>query len=130
MRAVDANVLVRLIVRDHQKHVASAEAFVANGAWISLLALAETIGVLSAVYGRRPEEIALAIDMLLAHQHLTLQDPDVVSASLAQFRKRPAVSFSDCLLVEIARKAGHVPLGTFDRALGKVDGAQAIVNSK
>jgi predicted nucleic acid-binding protein len=126
MRALDTNVLVRLIVRDHQKHVASAEAFVANGAWVSLLALAETTWVLSVVYGRRPEEIALAIDMLLAHQHLTLQDPDVVSASLAHFRKKPALGYSDCLLLEMARKSGHLPIGTFDRDLAKLPGAERL----
>lgn len=38
------------------------------------------------------------------------------------FRKRPARGFSDCLVVEIARKAGHLPLGTFDRALAKLTG--------
>jgi hypothetical protein len=29
-------------------------------------------------------------------------------------------------MVEIARKAGHLPLGTFDRDLGKIDGAQRL----
>jgi predicted nucleic acid-binding protein len=32
------------------------------------------------------------------------------------------LGFSDCLLLHLARKAGHLPLGTFDRALGKVEG--------
>jgi predicted nucleic acid-binding protein len=126
MRAVDTNVLVRLITRDQPKQVASAEEFVAKGAWVSLLALAETTWVLSAVYERRPEDIASALDMLLAHRHLSLQDPDVVSAALGHFRKKPTLGFSDCLLVEIARKAGHLPLGTFDRDLGKVDGVERV----
>ena len=126
MRAVDTNVLVRLITRDQQKQVASAEEFVAKGAWVSLLALAETTWVLSAVYGRRPEDIANALDMLLAHRHLSLQDPDVVSAALTHFRRKPTLGFSDCLLVEIARKAGHLPMGTCDRDLGKVDGAERV----
>ena len=126
MRAVDTNVLVRLITRDQQKQVASAEEFVAKGAWVSLLALAETTWVLSAVYGRRPEDIANALDMLLAHRHLSLQDPDVVSAALTHFRRKPTLGFSDCLLVEIARKAGHLPMGTCDRDLGKVDGVERV----
>jgi hypothetical protein len=28
--------------------------------------------------------------------------------------------------VEIARRAGHLPMGTFDRALAKLEGAQRI----
>jgi predicted nucleic acid-binding protein len=126
MRAVDTNVLVRLLTRDHPKQAASAEAFVAKGAWVSLLALAETTWVLSAVYERRSEDIAIAIDMLLSHQHLTLQDPDVVSAALAHFRKKPTLGFSDCLLLEIARKAGHLPLGSFDRDLGRLPGIERL----
>jgi predicted nucleic-acid-binding protein len=126
MRAVDTNVLVRLITRDQPKQVASAEDFVSKGAWVSLLALAETTWVLSAVYDLRPPAIAIAIDMLLVNQDLTLQDADVVSAALVDFRKKPALGFSDCLLLEMARKAGHLPLGTFDRDLGKLHGAERL----
>jgi predicted nucleic-acid-binding protein len=68
----------------------------------------------------------LAIEMLLNHQHLTVQDAEVVAAAVGQFRRRPAVGFSDCLMVEVARKAGHGPLGTFDRELGKIDGAHRL----
>jgi predicted nucleic-acid-binding protein len=64
--------------------------------------------------------------MLLNHRELVLQDPDVVAAALAQFRKKPGLGFSDCLVLEIARKAGHVPLGTFDKKLSKVSGTQLL----
>jgi len=60
------------------------------------------------------------------HQYLTLQDADAVAAALQHFRRRPKVGFSDCLILEVARKAGHTPLGTFDRRLGKLDGAQRL----
>jgi predicted nucleic-acid-binding protein len=126
MRAVDTNVLVRLITRDHPKQVAAAEAFVSKGAWVPLLALAETTWVLAAVYERQPQDIALAIEMLLVHRDLTLQDADVVSEALAHFRKKPALGFSDCLLLEVARKSGHPPLGTFDRDLGRLHGAERL----
>jgi predicted nucleic-acid-binding protein len=120
MRAVDTNLLVRLVVRDEPEQVAAAEDFVARGAWVSHLALAETTWVLAAVYERDAVNIASAIEMLLNHRKLTIQDSDVVSAALVHFRKRPALGFSDCMLLEIARKAGHLPLGTFDRELGKL----------
>jgi predicted nucleic-acid-binding protein len=119
-------VLVRLLTRDDARQLAAAEAFIASGAWVSHLVLAEATWVLASVYERGPEAIANAIEMLVNHQQLTLQDTDDVKAALEHFRRRPALGFSDCLMVEIARKAGHLPLGTFDRDLGKIDGAQRL----
>ncbi len=123
MRAVDTNVLVRLVVRDDTDQVRAAEEFIASGAWVSHLVLAETTWVLDAVYDRSVEQIATAIDMLLNHAHLTVQDADVVAAAIENFRRRPALGFSDCLVLEIARKAGHLPLGTFDRDLARLNDA-------
>ncbi|MGH9313157.1 MAG: PIN domain-containing protein [Vicinamibacterales bacterium] len=126
MRAVDTNVLVRLVTRDDAKQVAAAEAFVGKGAWVPHLALAEAAWVLSAVYELGASEISTAVEMLLNHRDLTLQESDAVSAALETFRTKPALGFSDCLLLEVARKAGHLPLGTFDRDLGKLDGAEKL----
>ena len=126
MRAVDTNVLVRLLTRDDAKQLAVAEAFVAHGAWVPHLALAEATWVLASVYNRGPEAIATAVQMLVNHEHLTLQDEDTVAAAVDLFRQRPTVGFSDCLMVEVARKAGHGPLATLDRDLGKLDGAQRL----
>jgi len=126
MRAVDTNLLVRLIVRDDPAQVAAAEAFVAGGAWVSHLVLAETIWVLDAVHERSAAQLAAAIEMLLNHEQLSIQDAEGVAQTLARFRSRPALGFSDCLVLEIARKAGHLPLGTFDRGLAKLEGAQRL----
>ncbi len=126
MRAVDTNLLVRLVVRDDADQVKAAEAFVSKGAWVSHLVLAETLWVLDAVYNRSPAQIARAIDRLLNHRDLTLQDADVVALALDRFRSRPSLGFSDCLVLEIARKAGHLPLGTFDRNLARLDGTHRL----
>jgi predicted nucleic-acid-binding protein len=122
MRAIDTNVLVRLLTRDEPKQAAVADAFVQPGAWVSVLALAEATWVLGAVYDRNAAQVTRAIEMLLNHQCLALQEQESVAAALETFRRRPALGFSDCLLVELARKAGHLPLGTCDRDLSKVDG--------
>jgi predicted nucleic acid-binding protein len=37
------------------------------------------------------------------------------------------VDFSDCLILETARRAGQLPLATFDRALAKLDGVERLV---
>jgi predicted nucleic-acid-binding protein len=126
MRAVDTNVLVRLLARDDQRQTAAAERFVSGGAWVSHVVLVETMWVLESVYERDSGAIATAVDMLLQHRDVTLQDADTVVAALQAFRSRPALGFSDCLVVEIARKAGHLPLGTFDRSLATIDGTERL----
>jgi predicted nucleic-acid-binding protein len=126
MRAVDTNVLVRLIERDDADQVRAAEEFIAPGAWISHVVLVETMWVLDAVFDRSADQIATAIEMLLDHRELVIHDADTVTAALVRFRERPLLGFSDCLVVETARKAGHVPVGTFDRELAKVDGVSRL----
>lgn len=126
MRAVDTNVLVRLLTRDDARQTSVAEPFIASGAWVSHLAVAEATWVLASVYERPPENIATAVEMLLNHQHLTVQDAEVVAAAVEQFRRHPAVGFSDCLMIAVAQKAGHGPLGTFDRDLGKIEGTHRL----
>lgn len=126
MRAVDTNVLVRLATRDDPKQVAAAETFVARGAWVSHLVLVEAVWVLTSVYGLGPRAIATAVEMFLNHENLAVQDPDTVAAALEHYRNKPPLGFSDCLVLEVARKAGHLPLGTFDRRLSKLHGAQKL----
>lgn len=126
MRAVDTNVLVRLVTRDDAAQVQAAEAFVEPGAWVSHIVLAEMTWVLEAAYDLDHAAIATAVQMLLSHKSLTVQDGDVIQAALEAYSRRPSLGFSDCLVLEVARKAGHVPLGTFDRKLAKIPGAQRL----
>ena len=62
-------------------------------------------------YKRSAASVASAVDMLLNHKDLVLQDSEVVAAALEIYRSRPALGFSD---------------GTFDRTLGRVEGAQKL----
>ena len=126
MLAVDTNVLVRMLVRDDVRQARLADLFAAKGAWVSHLVLVEAMWVLSTVYERNPKQVSTAIEMLLDHKHLVLQEPETVMSALRLFRKRPALGFSDCLMLEVARKAGHLLLGTFDKNLGKAGGAQRL----
>ena len=126
MRAIDTNVLVRLIMRDDARQAVAAEKFVEKGAWVPLLALAETTWVLGTVYERTATDIAMTVDMLLNHTELTLQESEAVAAALELFRAKPATGFFDCLLLATTRKAGHLPLGTFDRRLAALDGSERL----
>lgn len=126
MVAADTNVLVRLIAHDDEHQLAIAEAFVARGVWVSHIVLAETLWVLGSDYEFDARDLVAAVQMLLDNNLIVWQDADVVEAALALYRRTPSLGFSDCLILETARKAGHLPLGTFDRALGKCDGAERL----
>ncbi|HEV8145858.1 MAG TPA: PIN domain-containing protein [Bryobacteraceae bacterium] len=122
MRAVDTNVLVRIIARDDSPQTAAADRFIEPTAWISSVVLAEAAWVLRRVYKLAPPELVATIETLLGHRNLVIQDAEAMAAALELFRARPALGFNHCVILETARRAGHRPLGTFDRALGKVDG--------
>jgi predicted nucleic-acid-binding protein len=126
MRAVDTNVVVRLLTRDDPRQTARAEVFVSKGAWVSHIVLVEAIWVLDSVFELAHKQLATAVDMLLNHRELVLQEPEVITAALARFRRRPKLGFSDCMVCESARKAGHIPLATFDKELAKLDDVERL----
>ena len=126
MRAIDTNVLVRLLTRDDAGQTDRAESFVATGAWVSHPVLIEMVWVLESVFALDRAGIATSVEMLLEHAQLVIQDPDVVRAALKNYRSHDGVEFSDCLILETARKAGHLPLGTFDRNFSRLAGAERI----
>jgi predicted nucleic-acid-binding protein len=126
MRAVDTNVIVRLATRDDDRQVAAAEAYIARGAWVSQVVLVEVAWVLDSVYGFERTQIAAALDVLLGQESLTVEDSDVAAAAVELYRAGAGSDFADCLILEVARGAGHLPLGTFDRRLAKLDGTERL----
>jgi predicted nucleic-acid-binding protein len=126
MRALDTNLLVRLIQRDDASQFALAKNFAADGAWASHLVVAEAIWVLESVYGFDRSRVVKAVGMMLNHQSLVFQDPDTVAAALDHYRSPPFPEFSDCLILEVARKNGNLPIGTFDRRFSRLPGVQRV----
>lgn len=126
MRAVDTNLLVRLLANDNEAQVRVAEEFIAAGAWIPHVVLAEAMWVLASAFDLSRARLAEAIEMLLNHKSLAIQDSEAVVAALASFRQYAGVEFSDCLALETARRAGHLPFGTFDRRFSRLPGVQRL----
>jgi predicted nucleic-acid-binding protein len=126
MLAIDTNVLIRILARDDLKQAQMADKLTAKGAWVSHLVLAEACWVLDAVYERTAAQLIAMLELLLTHESIVLQDADTVTFALDQFKLKPSLGFSDCLVLAIAQKAGHTPLGTFDKQLSKVAGAQLL----
>ena len=57
MRAVDTNVLVRLLARDDTTQAGAADDAIAKGAWVSHLVLAEAFWVLDAWWKAKSEPL-------------------------------------------------------------------------
>jgi len=128
MRAVDTNLLVRTLTGDDPVQSPAAEAFIRAHApvWVSHLVLVETVWVLDSVYGCGRPRLVAALDRILDNRDLALEDPQVVRSALALYRAKGKINFEDCMILEVARKAGHLPLATFDKALGRADGARGL----
>jgi predicted nucleic-acid-binding protein len=124
MLAIDTNILVRILARDDLKQAQIADKLTAKGAWVSHLVLVETCWVLDAVYTRTSAQLIAMLELLLTHETIVLQDADTVALALDSFRLKPALGFSDCLILAVAQKSGHTPLGTFDKQLSKLAGVQ------
>lgn len=128
MRAVDTNVLVRALTGDDPAQSPAARVFIRDygPVWISHVVLVETIWVLDSVYGCGKPQLVEALIRISDNKDLALEEPLVVRAALALYRSKAKVGFSDCVVLERARSAGHLPLVTFDKALGKADGAHPL----
>ncbi len=127
MAAADTNIVLRLLLEDDDAQTRAARAFLrAKGPlFVSHVVLAEVMWVLSSVHGFGRPDLSDFVEMLLATDGFDLQDPIAVKDALDTHRSSKA-GFSDCLVLAVARRAGALPLGTFDRNLGRVDGAQRV----
>ena len=125
---LDTNALVRLIVRDDTVQAEKAEAFVALGARVSQLLLAEPTWVLESMYGLSRVRIATVVGMLVEHDRLTLHGEDAVRRAHAAFEQARSVALCDYLVAEAVRKSGHLPVDTFDKAMPRAEGARGLLS--
>lgn len=128
MRAVDTNVLVSALTGDDPVQSPAARKYIQDNGpvWVSHLVLVETIGVLDSVYGCGKPHLIEALNRIIDNKDVALEEPLVVRAALALYQAKVKVSFSDCMVLERARSAGHLPLATFDKGLGKTEGTQTL----
>ena len=121
MKAVDANVLVRLLVQDDDAQYRSALAFfdslsTVSPAHIDPVVLCELVWVLRASYDYAREEVAEVIERILSTEQLEVGDPESVWLALEDFRASKA-DFADCLIGRRAERAGCSATVTFDGRL-------------
>ena len=94
-------------------------------AWIAQIVLVETVWVLESVYGFGRAEILNIIERIRENPALELEAADRLDEALALYRDSTA-DFADSLIL-VAATQRRLILHTFDRKLGRLNGAQRIV---
>lgn len=131
MRGLDANVLVRFLLRDDEAQFRRAAKILETlsradeGARIDSIVLCELVWVLKSGYGRTRREIASALEALLDAAPFAIDDREVVRQSVERFRTGKG-DFSDYLLGLRNQRAGCRDTLTFDRKLQPSDGFTAL----
>jgi predicted nucleic-acid-binding protein len=122
MIGLDTNVLVRYLTQDDRAQYEKVSAFVEDATGrgeqlvVNTAVLCELEWVLGRVYDYSREEIARAIEQILATAQFEVERLDEARQALGDFRTAKA-GFSDALIGRINRALGARQTVTFDRDL-------------
>ena len=124
MRAIDTNIVVRLLTGDDPLQAKTARAVVEAGdVFIGSTVVLETEWVLRGGYGFSPEAIAKGLRGLFGLPAITLEEPVEVGEALEWMER--GMDFADAL--HVARSAHCSAFISFDRKLAKrADGISPI----
>jgi predicted nucleic-acid-binding protein len=128
---LDTNVLVRLLVRDHEEQYQRVlDLLLRDGErpasfYVNHVVLVETAWVLRSDYRLSRGEIADALQSLLDVGSFDIQDRERVSSALILFRESKA-DFADCLIAIGNLAAGCSHTATFDARAHAIEGMQPV----
>jgi predicted nucleic-acid-binding protein len=120
MKALDTNVLVRLLTRDDEAQAKKAYAYVKKNqpVLINHIVLCETMWVLAKLYEHTKTEIVKILDNMLLSDIFVIAENDIVWAALNEFQNHTA-EFSDILIGHINHKNNAIT-ATFDKKAARI----------
>jgi len=128
--ALDTNVLVRFLVQDDPVQARQAGEIIdqlteeAPG-FVGREVLVELVWVLERAYRLDREEIAGALDGLLASTELMIEWADAIGPALERYRNH-GFGFADLMIAAAARRIGAGELVTFDRKVARLPGVRLL----
>ncbi len=112
LSAVDTNVVVRLLTRDHEVQFRHAERCFADGdVFLPDSVLLETVWVLDSAYSFDEARIATALRHLLGLPNVRVADQGLIASALQWYER--GLDFADALHLAASQQAKR--LRTFDR---------------
>ena len=122
---LDANVVLRFLLRDQPVMAAAAEALFARAERgevrlvLDSLILAEVVFVLQSYYKLGREVIADALlDLINSGGVVETDRPALLNDALERYRRHPQVDFGDAMLGALAAEQ-NLPVASFDRDLDR-----------
>ena len=113
VKLIDANVILRYLLREPPEQAEQARAVIAAGAFTTMEVMAEVVYVLQKVYGVKREEISAAV-MRIAGE-VAIADYDALSCAMELFQTRN-LDFVDCVLAARSLVKGD-DVFSFDKKL-------------
>jgi predicted nucleic-acid-binding protein len=116
MHAIDTNLVVRYLTKDHPNQSARAKALIDNEAvFVATTVLLETEWVLRGAYGYTTERVAGALRAFAGHPNVVLENAQHASQALDWMAG--GMDFADALHLSGARECASFV--TFDQGLAK-----------
>ena len=130
MISIDTNVLLRSILGDDADQAKAARALLEgltaeNPGFICREVILETVWVLERTYRFSRAQIATELTVLIGRNSIAVETVDDVGWVIRHYRQS-SDDFSDLLILQASRRAGALPLYTFDRRLSRMDGAALV----
>ena len=130
MIALDTNVLVRYLVRDHEQQAESARALlesltIERPGYACREVVVELVWVLERAYGVSRARIATILQELVATQSLVVEAADDVARAAIRYQEG-GPGFSDLMILAAAHRAGARTLHTFDRKAARMEGVELL----
>jgi len=120
MSASDSNILVRLFANDDPAQAALVADLLADSGtvgerlFVSNIVICETVWSLARTYRFNRDQIGVVVGALITSDSFVLESEDDVRAALDAFQIGRG-GFADYLIRERARRAGALPVATFDK---------------
>ena len=130
MTGLDTNVLVRYFAQDDPAQSKTATGIVERltedePGFVSLVAMVETVWVLSRSYGLTSAETAGVVEGMLQSDTLVVQNEQEVFTAVTALRAGRG-SFADALISALGAWAGCGSTLAFDRKAGRLDGFELV----
>jgi predicted nucleic-acid-binding protein len=121
VRAIDTNVVARLLTEDDPGQVAIAADIIAGGVFISDTVLLEVGWLLQSVYRQPREACAAALAGLLHTRSIVVEQPERLRWAVARYAA--GADLAD--MIHLATLRGATSFATFDRAIARAAGPDA-----